>query len=121
MQLRIELGEADEQVRQQLEEDPAFKDANTRWSRCMNDAGHPGQKDPVTLLKSMPRGTDLNRSPAAQADVDCKTRTDYFNVAYARLQALQTTWIQTHADTINTWNTLQQHQDDIARQLLAEA
>lgn len=117
LELRIRLGEGEKEARQQLDKDPGFRAANARWSTCMRDAGFDA-KDPVSLLYDLPRGTDLAKSPAVRADIRCKGETDYLSAAYARLHAVQQTWLDRHAGTLTEWQTLQRRQGAVAREVL---
>lgn len=120
LQLRLWLGDGDKEARKQVEKDPAFRAANGRWSGCMARAGFQGQKDPVTLVFSLPRDTDFSRTDVTQADVRCKAETGYLRSAYTRLGAEQRAWLKNHADVLTDWNALQRRQDRIARQVLHE-
>lgn len=119
LQLRIQLGEGENEARQQLEKDRAFRAANARWRTCLRAAGFDG-KDPVSLLNALPRGTDLAKDPAVRADVRCKAETDYLSSAYGRLHAVQQAWLDRHAETHTGWKTLQRRQGAVARDVLGE-
>ncbi|MGW5045294.1 hypothetical protein [Streptomyces griseoluteus] len=115
LQLRVQLGEGEKEIRRELETDPVFRTANARWRGCMAKRGFTASKDPVALLFRLPRGTDLSRTPVAVADIRCKSETGYLLSAYTRLGALQRAWLDEHADTLRDWNALQKAQDEIAR------
>ncbi len=117
LQVTIQLDEGEQQARQLLEQDPAFEAANARWAQCALKAGVRA-KDPVGLLKSLPRGIDYSSNEAAQVDVRCKEDTDYLRTAYTRLAAVQQTWLDAHAGELASWNSLQQRQDTAARVVL---
>lgn len=115
LQLRVQLGEGEKEIRRELETDPAFRAANARWRSCMARHGFTESKDPVALLFRLPRGMDPGKTPVAVADVRCKTETGYLLSAYTRLGALQRAWLDAHADTLRDWNALQKRQDEVAR------
>lgn len=119
LQLRIQLGEGEEQARQQLEKDHAFRVVNAGWRQCMSEAKFRGQKDPVSLLYGLPRNADPSKNALARADIRCKGETNYLTIAYTRLAAVQQAWLRDHAGTLAAWNALQRRQDTIARELLS--
>lgn len=69
-------------------------------------------------MYSLPRDTVFARNPLARADLRCKEDTDYLRTAYTRLHAVQTTWLDRHADLLARWNSLQLRQENAARQVL---
>jgi hypothetical protein len=117
LQLRIQLGEGEKEAQRQLEKDPAFRTANARWRTCMRAAGF-DEKDPVSLLYELPRGTDLRKHPAVRADIRCKGETNYLSSAYTRLHAVQRAWLDRHGEVVTAWQTLQGRQGDVAREVL---
>ncbi|WP_043669377.1 hypothetical protein [Streptomyces xylophagus] len=117
LQVRIELGEGEQQARENLDKDPSFRTANARWARCALAAGVESD-DPVHLLNSLPRDTDFATSPVAKADVRCKSDTGYLRTAYTRLAVVQQAWIDAHPAVLTSWRSLMQRQDGLARGVL---
>jgi len=118
LRLRVQLGDGEKEAQLQLEKDPAFRAANSSWRQCMYGAGFTSETDPVALMNSLPLGTDLTLSAAAQADVRCKADTDYLSTAYSRLDAMQTAWLHDHASVLTGWNSLEHRQDTAASTVL---
>ncbi|MFJ9629636.1 hypothetical protein ACIRU8_18195 [Streptomyces sp. NPDC101175] len=117
LQLRVQLGDGEQAARQQLAQDPRFRAATERWRQCMRTAGY-DQKDPVTLLYGLPRGTDPARNPLTRADVRCKEDTGYLTTAYGRLEAAQQNWLDRHASLLSQWDALQLRRENAARKVL---
>ncbi|MFJ7209414.1 hypothetical protein ACIQWR_38505 [Streptomyces sp. NPDC098789] len=63
LQVRIMLFEGQEQARQDVEKNAAFRAATTRWRQCMEQAGFP-QQDPVKLLGTLRTDEARRTSPA---------------------------------------------------------
>lgn len=117
LQLRIQLGDGEKEARQQLDEDPEFRVVTERWRHCLHTAGY-DQKDPVTLMYSLPRGIDPAKNPLVRADLRCKADTGYLTTAYTRLRAAQTAWLQRHPTLLTGWEALQLRRQDNARHVL---
>jgi hypothetical protein len=118
LQLRIRLGEGEKEARGLLEKDGDFRALQARWGRCMSQTGF-RQKDPLSVLLSLPRGTQPVANAAARADMRCKDATHYLPTAYNRLRVVQQDWLDDHAATVTEWNRLQTHQDTVAQKVLA--
>ncbi|WP_086830022.1 hypothetical protein [Streptomyces sp. NRRL B-24572] len=120
LQVRILLFEAQEQARANVEKDPAFRNATARWQQCMNDYGFPGQRDPSTLLKTLPtQRARLNGRDILKADLRCKGETGYLTIAYTRLAAVQQGWLDRNPAVEKDWRKLLDRQDKAAREVLA--
>ncbi|MET9463075.1 hypothetical protein ABZY05_50385 [Streptomyces canus] len=118
LQLRIRLGEGEKEARDLLEKDGDYRALQARWGRCMRQTGFQ-QKDPLSVLLSLPRGTQPAANAAARADMRCKDATHYLPTAYNRLRVVQQDWLDDHSATLAEWNRLQTHQDALARKVLA--
>ncbi|MEE1759756.1 MULTISPECIES: hypothetical protein [unclassified Streptomyces] len=117
LQLQLQLSDGEQEARQQLEKDPAFRTATARWRSCMRAVGF-DEKDPVSLLTGLPRDINLTTDRAAYADVRCKDQTGYLTTAYTRLGVTQRTWLNRHSDLLADWNRLTHTQDAAARAVL---
>jgi len=117
-ELRLRLYDGERDAREQVDHDPDLIAANSRWRACMNRAGIDAPS-PTELLHALPPDADITTHPATRADVHCKRETNYLTTAYARLSALQRTWMDAHRDVVAEWIDLRQRQDAIAQQILA--
>lgn len=118
LQVRILLFEAQEQTRQDVEKDPAFRTATTRWRECM-DRAKVKAEDPVQVERSLRSDADRRSSPVAAADLRCKAETRYLTTAYQRLAAVQQRWLDEHPDIGRDWKKLSARQDTAADEVLA--
>jgi hypothetical protein len=117
MQVRILLYEAEQDARQRLDGDPAFRAVNARWHDCMREGGFPWA-DPMELFHALPPDADVHTSPATRADLSCKDRTDYLTVGYQRLAAMQQQRLDADPTVERDWKTLLHRQDVVARGVL---
>ncbi|WP_369146667.1 hypothetical protein [Streptomyces sp. R44] len=108
LQVRILLFEAQEQTRRDVEKDPAFRAATTRWRECM-DRAKVKAEDPVQVRQG---------SPVAATDLRCKAETGYLSTAYHRLAAVQQRWLDGHPDVGRDWKRLSARQDEAAEKAL---
>lgn len=117
LEVRILLFEAQEQTRQDVEKDPGFRTATTRWRECM-DRAKVKAEDPVRVQLSLRSEADRRSSPVAAADLRCKAETGYLNTAYHRLAAVQQHWLDEHPDIGRDWKKLSARQDRAADEVL---
>ncbi|MEU8524757.1 hypothetical protein AB0C77_04025 [Streptomyces sp. NPDC048629] len=118
LQVRIMLFEAQEQARADLEKDPAFKSATTRWQQCMKRHGFAGQRDPQQLLMSLRDDQARRGNPLLNADLSCKHDTGYLDTAYTRLAAVQQRWLDRNPAVTKDWTALLARQDKTSREVL---
>lgn len=119
MQLTVLLHEAEQTAREQLDQDPAFRELTARWQRCMNQAGFRA-RDPREIVGSLSAEVDLGAAPAAVADIRCKRETTFLAVAYTRLAQHQQDQLDREPRLARDWATLQERQDAVARRTLLE-
>ncbi|MFF9162044.1 hypothetical protein ACF081_17485 [Streptomyces longwoodensis] len=118
LQVRIRLAEGEEESRTRLDRDPVFLAANARWRRCMAKTADIRAENPLQLLASLPRNTDIPTHPAVRADLHCKNATGYLNSAYDRLAAIQQQWLKENPGVTRDRTALLKRQDAIARDIL---
>ncbi|MEU7023611.1 hypothetical protein ABZ990_23540 [Streptomyces sp. NPDC046203] len=120
LQVQIELFEGQEQARAAVEKDPDFQSATGRWRQCMDRAGFPAQRDPETLLQTLPdQKARLKGRDVLKSDLRCKSETGYLTVAYTRLAAMQEQWLKRNPAVTKDWTSLLARQDKAAREVLA--
>ncbi|MEU3075431.1 hypothetical protein [Streptomyces laurentii] len=117
LQVRIMLFEAQEQARGDVEKDPEFRAATTRWRACMDRAKVKAQ-DPVAVLNSLRSAEDRRTSPVAAADLRCKAETGYLTTAYQRLAVAQQHWLDGHPTVGADWKKLSDRQNKEADKVL---
>ncbi|MFG2112156.1 hypothetical protein ACGFRB_05870 [Streptomyces sp. NPDC048718] len=117
LQVRIMLFEAQQQARADVEKDPGFQAATTRWRACMDRAKVKAQ-DPVAVLNSLRSADDRRTSPVAAADLRCKAETGYLTTAYQRLAAAQQHWLDRHPAVGADWKKLSDRQNKAAGEVL---
>ena len=115
LRLRLDQGERD--ALQELEKDPVFRAANTRWRTCMARAGVTA-KDPRRLAADLPVTADPGNNPTARTDVKCKERTSYLKRAYTRLAVTQRRWLDDNRESASEWRTLRLLEDRAALGIL---
>ncbi|MEU2232086.1 hypothetical protein [Streptomyces vietnamensis] len=117
LQVRILLFEAQEQARKDVEKDPEFRAATTRWRECM-DRNKVKAQDPVQVQNSLRSAEARRTSPVAAADLRCKAETGYLTTAYNRLAAAQQRWLDQHPDVGDDWKKLSARQNKAAGEVL---
>ncbi|MFF0472946.1 hypothetical protein [Streptomyces sp. NPDC004284] len=117
LQVRILLFEGQEQAREDVEKDPAFRTATTRWRECM-DRAKVKVEDPVRVQMSLRSEAERRTSPVAAADVRCKAETGYLATAYRRLAAVQQRWLDEHPDVGRDFERLSARQGRAADEAL---
>ncbi|MFD7975796.1 hypothetical protein [Streptomyces sp. NPDC059071] len=120
LQVRIRLFEAQEDARQEVEKDSAFRAVTTRWRECMDRAGIKAE-DPVQVQRSLRSDEERRTGPVAAADLRCKAETGYLTTAYERLAAVQQRWLDAHPDIGRDWKKLSARQEKAAGEVLATA
>ncbi|MEU8621042.1 hypothetical protein [Streptomyces sp. NPDC048623] len=118
LQVRIMLFEAQELARGDVEKDPGFRAATTRWRACMDRAKVKAQ-DPVQVLNSLPSADARRTSPVAAADLRCKAETGYLTTAYQRLAAAQQRWLDKNPTVGADWKKLSDRQNKAAGEVLS--
>jgi hypothetical protein len=118
--LRMRLDQGERDALAELEKDPAFRAATSRWKTCMARAGVTA-KDPRRLAADLPVTADPATDPAARADVTCKERTGYLAKAYARLAVTQQRWLDDNKEPASEWRTLRHREDTAARRVLEDS
>lgn len=114
IQLRILLFEAEDDALRRLDRDQGFLELNSRWRRCMRQAGF-DWPEPARLLGDLPKDTDIRTHPATTADVRCKHETGYLTTAYARLSVLQQEVLDEDPGIVADWTALLSRQDNASR------
>lgn len=114
IQLRILLFEAEDDALKRLNRDQAYTELNSRWQRCLRQAGF-DWPDPLRLLGDLPKDTDIRTHPATNADVRCKHETGYLTTAYTRLSVLQQEVLDEDPSIVADWTALFTHQDNAAQ------
>ncbi|MFI2739020.1 hypothetical protein [Streptomyces sp. NPDC018711] len=117
LQVRILLFEGQEQAREDVEKDPAFRTATARWRECM-DRAKVKAEDPVRVQASLRSEAERRTSPVAAADVRCKAEIGYLTTAYRRLAAVQQRWLDEHPDVGRDFEKLSARQDKAAGEAL---
>ncbi|QIB47773.1 hypothetical protein [Streptomyces aureoverticillatus] len=117
-EIRMKLGEAETQAQQLLESLPSFRNLNSRWARCMKDAGH-SFSTPIQLRDALPRKADIINDPRVVSDVACKRKTGYLRFAYEGLAQAQRKVLGDDGRLLAEWDSLVRQQKRTAQRVLS--
>ncbi|HEY0640835.1 MAG TPA: hypothetical protein VGD67_24655 [Pseudonocardiaceae bacterium] len=117
-EVRLRLYDGEREAREQVDDDAALRRATAAWRSCLAGLGFDAP-DPVRLLATLPPDADVRTHPATAADVRCKRRTGYLDVAYERLAARQQAWLDAHPGLADEWRALRHRQAVVAAVILA--
>lgn len=116
-QLRLVLADLERAAAARLARDHAFRDANERWSDCMEGKGW-RYNAPTELLQAVARDPDAGRRADVRADLACKQSTGYLAIGYQRLAALQQEALDAQPGVLAEWRALLEREKQAARAVL---
>lgn len=117
LELRIKLGEGEQEALRRLQRDPAYRTALEDWRTCMRESSIQA-REPADIIRSLPDDAHLAAQPAARADVRCKQTTGFLPTAYARLAVMQHDWLDDNAGIDAERQTLLERQTRVAQAVL---